>query len=287
MYEAGEGRTKIQIKSLWFLLVYASDLVEALKSKDHEQLRAGAFDADLLDSLARILISDAERRLRESLAAGPRRRSATLTRVRGRVDHLTTARNRLLESGTVYCNFVESTFDRPRYQYLLATLQRISGHLESEILRSKCIALSAQLERAGVSRRDPTLSELSREQYGFNNASDRGLIRLCQLLRQLAIPEHSVGQTNLPVITRDERMLRMLFEKAVRNYYRFHLQPMGWSVTPSIINWFAFGELEDLRHLPRHETDALLKSPDGRTLIVECKFAPIFYDSHGQAKLKQ
>lgn len=287
MYEAGAGRTKIHVRSLWFLLMYASDLLDTIKSSDREKVHAGLFDADLLDALAGVLITDSERRMREALSAGYRPRSETMTRVRGRVDHLATARRRLMESGRVHCDFSELTFDRPRYRYLLVTLEKLQGHLTSATLRSRCMALAAQLERAGVTRCDPTRSELSREQYGFNDAKDRQIVNLCQLLRQFAVPEHTPGHADVPVITRDEQALRKLFETAVLNYYRFHLRPQGWTVESQQFKWHATGLDDDLRYLPRHETDAVLESADGRCIVIECKFAPIFDSSYGQPKLKQ
>lgn len=287
MYEAGAGRTKIHIRSLWFLLMYASEFLEKVTSNDREKIHAGLHDADLLDSLAGVLITDSERRMREALSAGYRPRAEDMTRVRGRVNHLETARRRLMESGKVHCHFSELTFDRPRYRYLLVTLGKLQRHLTNPTLRSRCMALAAQLERAGIKRCDPTPSELSREQYGFNDAKDRQIINLCQLLRRFAVPEHTPGQADTPVIIRDEQALRKLFEKAVLNYYRFNLRPHGWSVEAPNFKWHAKGFDDDLRYLPRLETDAVLESPDGRCIVVECKFAPIFDDAYGQPKLKQ
>lgn len=287
MYEAGAGRTKIHIRSLWFLLMYSSELLDSLRSADRESIHAGLHDADLLDALAEILITDTERRMKEALSAGYRPRSQALTRVRGRVDHLATAQGRLMESGRIQCKFNELTFDRPRYRYLLGTLVQLQSHLTAQILRSRCITLCVQLERAGVTRHDPTANELSLEQYGFNDSKDRRLIQLCKLLRQFAIPEHTAGQSVLPMLKRDESALRTLFEKAVRGYYKFHLDSDQWTVSAPHLKWEAEGDESIMRFLPRHQTDVVLESLSGRRIIVECKFAPIFDLSYGQPKLKQ
>lgn len=87
---------RIPVRNLWLLMLYASDLTRI----------KGAFDAiteddidDLPDLVARLLASSVERRLRRNLTRGYRHREMVLTRVRGRIDILTTEARQLLSRG--------------------------------------------------------------------------------------------------------------------------------------------------------------------------------------------
>ncbi|MFL0580879.1 5-methylcytosine restriction system specificity protein McrC [Dietzia sp. 179-F 9C3 NHS] len=263
-------------------MLYASELLDKLTSAERERLIGGERDNDLLDALAAILASQVEARMRSMLARGFRKRHESLSRVRGRIDHLGTARRRLMESGRILCHYDEQTVDRPRYRYMLATL-RIAAHTaESEGVGLRCISTAQLLERNGVSSTDATSAEISTEQYGHFDAQDQKLVALSALVRDMCAPEHVAGHQELPAIARDERALRTLFEKAVRGFYRHHLGPSGFSVKAASRGWPAVGEPEALTFLPRLNADVVISGP-GRQVIVECKFGPIF-STHEQRR---
>jgi len=78
---------RIPVRNLWLLMLYASDLTR----------ERGVFNAiteddinDLPGLIARLLANAVEHRLRRNLTRGYRRREMVLTRVRGRIDVLTT-----------------------------------------------------------------------------------------------------------------------------------------------------------------------------------------------------
>lgn len=285
MFVAGEGSTRIDVRSVWFLLLYASDLLEKLTGEDRERLLRGERDNDLLDALADVLASRVERRVRTMLARGYRRRIEPLTRVRGRIDHLGTARGQLMQSGRVLCRYDEQTVDLPRYRSMLVTLRRAARRAVTGEVRRRCLSTAQMLERSGVSPVDPTSAELSKEQFGHFDAEDRTLLTLSALVRDMCAPEHAPGEAELPKILRDEGALRRLFEQSVRGFYRHHLGPRGYSVAAERRPWPATGDPADLAFLPHLNADVVIRGR-GQQVIVECKFAPVFTRHQGKTMLK-
>lgn len=275
MFVAGEGATRISVRSVWFLLLYASDLLDKLTGEDRERLLRGEHDNDLLDALAVVLAARVEKRARAMLARGYHQRVQPLNRVRGRIDHLGTARGRLMESGRVLCRYDEQTVDLPRYRYMLVSLRRAARRAVSAGVRQECLTTAQMLERSGVSPIDPTAIEMSKAQFGHFDAEDRTLLSLGSLVRDMCAPEHSPGSAEMPMVLRDENALRRLFERAVRGFYRHHLGSRGYTIRAENRPWPAEGEQADVAFLPRLNADVVIRGHASQT-IVECKFAPIF-----------
>lgn len=285
MFVAGEGSTRIDVRSVWFLLLYASDLLDKLTGETRERLLRGERDNDLLDALADVLAARVERRVRTMLARGYRRRIEPLTRVRGRIDHLGTARGQLMQSGRVLCRYDEQTVDLPRYRSMLVTLRLAARRAVSVDVRRRCLTTAQMLERSGVSPVDPTPAELSKEQFGHFDAEDRTLLTLSALVRDMCAPEHAPGEAELPKIVRKEGALRTLFERAVLGFYRHHLGLLGYSVAAKSRSWPATGDPADLAFLPNLNADVVIRG-HGEQVIVECKFAPIFTQHRGTTMIK-
>lgn len=285
MFEAGEGATRIDVRSVWFLMLYASNLLDRLTTAEREKLLHGEHDNDLFDVLASALAAQMEERMKAMLRVGYRTRAEPLARVRGRIDHLGTARRRLMESGRVLCRFAEQTVDLPRYRFVLVTLRLAAQRAESRAVRLQCQSVVRALAAQGVRQTDPTPSELSTEQYGHFDAADRGLVEVAKLVRDMCAPEHTPGTVSLPRVARDERALRDLFEQAVRGFYRHHLGRQGFRAEKRRETWAASGSDSDLAFLPTLNADVVMLGPE-KQLIVECKFAPIFTMIKGTPRLK-
>ena len=113
---------EIPVRNLWLLMLYASHL---FRQRDDLQKRNVEDNPDdIPDLVAEILARSVERRLRRNLSFGYQPRQATLSRVRGRIDHLYTERHQLLHKGLVACRFEELTVDTPRNRYVRAALEK-------------------------------------------------------------------------------------------------------------------------------------------------------------------
>jgi 5-methylcytosine-specific restriction enzyme subunit McrC len=272
----GERRIgRIPVRNLWLLMLYASDLTRV----------RDAFDAvmdddidDLPDLIARLLANSVERRLRRNLTRGYRHREVVLTRVRGRIDILTTESRQLLSRGEVSCRFEELTSDTPRNRLVRAVLDLMARLVRSDELRHRCRALSSSLTRAGVGGGRPSRADLAPDQIGRNDSADRFMVALATLAFDLALPTENSGSTALVAPDREEVWVRRLFEKAVFGFARVELEPLGWSVRGSIpLDWQVSSASEGLASiLPRMVTDIVLDPPDGhRRVVIDTKFSSI------------
>lgn len=284
MLVVGEGKTRIDVRSLWLLLAYSSEHLGRLTGPELEAVSSGERDNDLVDALADVLAESVSARLHSALSPRYTRRTAPLTRVRGRIDHLGTERRGLMQSGRILCRFEELSVDVPRYRHLLVTLREAAGTVIAPDVRQRCLDGAAALERSGVRPVDATEVELSREQYGHADSNDQHLVALSRLVRDLCAPEHQAGPNRVPAIVHDDGAMRSLFEKAVRAFYRLHLAPLGYDVSGARRRWPAEGPDDHLAFLPSLNVDVLLRSATDQT-VVECKFGPIFTVHHDAAML--
>ena len=268
-------------------MLYASELTRV----------RGAFDAvveedidDIPELIARLLTNAVERRLRRNFTRGYRHREKALTRVRGRIDILTTESRQLLSRGEVHCRFEELTVDTPRNRLVRAALELMARLVQNNDLLRQCRALAATLGRAGVGGARPSRAELAADQIGRNDAPDRFMVALARLAFDLALPTEDAGATPLVAPDREEAWVRRLFEKAILGFARVDLEPLGWSVRGSIpLEWQCSSASAQLATiLPGMVTDIILDAPDvDRRLVIDTKFTSILGTGRfGEASLK-
>ena len=275
--EGAESVSRIQVRNIWLLMLYASEC------RHRDRIRQGAEKNpdDLPDLIAEILSWLVERRLRRNLSFGYRRREDDLTRVRGRIDLLHTERRRLIESGRVACRFEELTVDTPRNRYVRAALSRLARleAIDSD-LGHRCRQLAFTLARMGVGAQKPEWGEVSAGRIGFHDADDRSMLDVARLAFDLAIPtEDETGGQYLFRPDRDQHWLRRLFEKAVWGFYDITLSKEGWRVKHgSCLHWTIQGQTSERMEqiLPSMQTDIILEHQELRKrIIIDTKFTKI------------
>jgi 5-methylcytosine-specific restriction enzyme subunit McrC len=280
MIVVGEGKTNIPIRSLWLLLIYASDMLGQFRTAERQAILAGRYDAELVDPIAEVLVGEVEKRLRQQLSFHYRRRSADLSRVRGRVNHLRTASNRLMEQGRIACVFEELSVDSPRNRFIAATLLAAHHHVRSSELRHRCASTAFKMHRLGVSPRPPSRPELSTDRLSNNDAADRRMLDAAHLLHDMGIPTHQSGQRVMPRLAGTEGQYRVLFQKAVRNYFEYTLDPHRWTVAAPQLRWLHHPDDPGAKLLPVMQTDTVLHDRlTDRRIVIEMKFADALIDS--------
>ena len=278
---------RIPVRNIWLLMLYASDLYRELP----QSRRVAVEDApdDLPNLVAEILTHAVERRMRRNLSFGYRRRHADLDRVRGRIDLLRTERRQLLQRGRVACSFDELTVDTPRNRFVKAALDLLAGIVSDGDLTHRCRAVSANMERAGVTG-DPTASRHRRprtplSRLGRLGADDRQMLTAARLAFDLALPTEDIGTSHLASPDRDERWARTLFERAVGGFYDVVLSHDGWRVSAgSWIQWPVAARSPDVEVvLPSMQTDIVLVRPESegrRRIVIDTKFTEILKRGH-------
>lgn len=286
MIIVGDGATRIPVRSLWFLLVYASELIAQLRTKDREAILAGERDSDLLDAIAEVLVGEVEIRLRRQMTLHYRTRDADLTRVRGRIDHLSTATRRLSEQGRIACRFDGLSVDSPRNRFIAATLLYAAPRVDRPDLAHRCRRTAFRMHRLGVSPREPSRAQLSTDRLGHHDAGDRRMLDAAHLLREMAIPFHQAGTRGVPELREDHAAHRKLFEAAVRGFFRYALRGQGWQVGARELNWLGAQDAP-VPFLPIMKTDVVLDDlRGGRRVVIETKFTDGLIDRDGRTTVK-
>lgn len=284
MLTLGQGATRIPVRSLWLLLIYASDLLSQMRSEERERILAGDRDNDLIDAVAEVLVIEVERRLRRELTVHYRQREADLTRVRGRIDHLRTATHQLFEQGRIACRFDELSIDSPRNRFIADTLLYASAATGAG-LAHRCRTAAFRMHRLGVTARGPSRAELSKDRVGHHDSADQRMLDAAHLLRAMAVPVHLSGSVNLPVLIDDDRVHRALFEAAVRGFFRHTLAPAGWDVRARQLRWTDKDDNASA-FMPIMKTDVTLENPAiQRRIVVEVKFTDALVDNSGKTTI--
>jgi 5-methylcytosine-specific restriction enzyme subunit McrC len=270
---------RIPVRNLWLLMLYASDLFRQIGRKN---VAVENNPDDIPDLVAEILAHAVEERLYRNLSSGFRQREAELSRVRGRIDLLTTERHQLLARGKVACRFEELTIDTPRNRYVLAALAVIAGVVRQPALSHRCRKLANTFKRLGVSGIRPTRAEVSTDRFGRNDAKDRFMVAAAKLALDIALPTEDDGGEYLATPDRDEVWARRLFEKAVAGFYYVVLPSSGWQVyAGKPLSWqIAQKTLGIDAIFPSMCTDVVLDHVgDRRRIVIDTKFTSIMKKS--------
>jgi 5-methylcytosine-specific restriction enzyme subunit McrC len=267
------GQSRIPVRNLWLLLVYASGLAR-FRDRFDAEVEASP---DLPALLGRLLTLIVERRLRRNLSRAYQPRRAVLRRVRGRIDILDTFAHDRLSLGRVSCRFEDLTVDTPRNRLVWAALRFLAGRLEEVDLAHRCRDLARTLSRLGVTPQAPSRNELARDQIARHEADDQIMVAVARLALDLALPTEEEGRSRLSRLDRDAMILHQIFESAVLGFYRHEL-PSGWKVRGQTwLHWPAeapTGGLEVL--LPDMRADIVLDHvTTGRRIVLDTKFTDI------------
>jgi 5-methylcytosine-specific restriction enzyme subunit McrC len=266
---------RIPVRNLWLLMLYASDLFRTRGIG-----AAGLEDSpeELPDLVAEMLAQAVEVRQSRHLSLGYRSRAAPLSRVRGRIDILTTERHQLLDRGLVACRFDELTVDTPRNRFVRAALEKVSRIVRRKDVALRCRCLASGMKAMGVSGEAPTRAQMSMERFGRNDAGDRFMVAAAKLAFDLALPTEEAGTNMFSLPDREATWVRRLFERAVGGFYTVVLGPQGWHVQcGKKLDWQIENRSEGIDKIfPSMRTDVILDHPaSGQRIVIDTKFASI------------
>ena len=264
---------EIPVRNLWLLMLYASDMYREFEAA---KISVENNPDDIPDLIAEILCRRVEHRIQRNLSYSYQSRDAVLNRVRGRIDLLSTERNRLLDRGKVACHFDELTIDTARNRYVRAALESISKIVKNNDLAHRCRSLDVRLRRMGVSQVRPSRSEVSVDRFGRHDFEDKPMITAAHLAFNLALPTELKGKKQLNSPERDNLpWLRKLFEKGVAGFYDTVLPKQSYRISAGkTLRW----QIEDKslgidNILPNMRTDILIDDMElGHRLVIDTKF---------------
>ena len=269
------GASKIPIRNIWLLMLYASDLYR--HTRDERITSVEENPDDIADLVAEILAGSVERRIKRNMSFDYQSKDAVLNRLRGHVDLLRTERSQLLRRGKIACRFDELTIDTPRNRFVRAALARIAKSVHRSDLARRCRILATTLARMGVSSNTPHRNDVSINSFGHLDAADRQMVAASRLAFDLALPNESDGSKRLSK-PYTERQWWELFEKAVAGFYKFVLENCGWYVRRQTTKYWPVSTGNAVI-LPSMRPDIILDSPSPtRRVVVDTKFKPILHD---------
>jgi len=266
----------IPVRNIWWLMLYASDLGEAAAPS---LLAAEDLPEEIPDLVAEILARAVEQRQRRQLSTAFQPREAVLSRVRGRIDHLTTARRQLLAQGRIACRFEELTVDSPRNRYVRVALDSVARLVRKPDLAHRCRGLAHTLRNQGVVGEAPSRQQISTERFGRHDQADQVMLAAARLAMDLALPAEEAGPNALLDPQRCVRWLRTLYEKAIGGFYRLHLDPAHWRVrTGKRLNWSMQEPTSGIAAVfPSMVTDIVIDRHDPpQRLVIDTKFTGVF-----------
>jgi len=269
---------QIPLRNVWLLFLYAADLVQFRDRFENQVENA----RDIPDLVARLLSHVVEERLRRNLSRGYRLRTATLSRVRGRIDMLETTTRRLMDRGRIACRFEEHTMDTPRNRLVRAALDHLGNRVSDDLVAHRCRQLSGDFTRMGVIGPRPSWTELAGDQIGRNESADQFMVALAQMVFDTIIPTEELGHVKGTLSGANDHLIRRLFERAVGNALRLELQPYGWRVTQGKrLSWPVEGSSPGMAAiLPGMQTDIELNNHASmRRIVIDTKFTAIFTSS--------
>lgn len=266
----------IPIRNIWWLMLYASDLG---KSTDPAKLAAENLPEEIPDLVAEILARAVEQRQRRQLSTAFRPREAVLTRVRGRIDHLTTSRRQLLAKGQVACRFEELTIDSPRNRFVRGALETVARLVSQPALAHRCRGLAHGLRLQGVVGEAPSRQQITQERFSRHDAIDQPMLAAARLAMDLALPTEDAGPHALLDPQRCVHWLRRLYEKAIGGFYRLHLDEAEWLVsTGRPLSWPLSEASSGIAQVfPSMRTDIVIDRRDRpQRLVIDTKFTGVF-----------
>lgn len=263
--------SKIPIRNVWHMLVYAWDLT---KYRDLGHF-ATESSPNLLGLLAKVLVESTEMLLKQQMKREYRKTIAPVNGIRGRIRFADSIRYIVSKQNKTICEFNELNIDTQNNRILRSTLNRLAKEdrlwrkswFGRENLRTKIRFLVRAME--GVE-----IVPLSSALFGATsitryNSSYRLSLQICALIYRLRMPQEDSGDATLMELIRDEQGLPKLFEQFVRNFYKYKIgdeydvfsERLSWPQTES-----------DL--VPQMITDISIKSKwdPKNILIIDTKF---------------
>ena len=271
----------IPIENVYYLLLYAWDALE------QSELQAVAAEprTDVLDLLAAVLNHGVDRVLRQGMQRDYVGRRESLSGIRGKLDVSATIKANVWRRAQAVCEFDELSHDVLPNRILKGTIGTLlrTERLESR-LREQLRATWHRLhEVTEISLTDRTFQRI---QFHRNNRVYRFLIDVCHLLHGCLIPIQRTGRFTFRNFLRDERRMRALFERFIRNFYRRHAE--GYTTIRSeVVRWAdCTGSAGDLALLPQMRTDVTLRR-GGLALVVDAKYyAETLQEYRGHATIR-
>jgi len=263
---------EIPLRNVWLLMAYAARVDSKFAPKYlPKSLIAESVDTDLPDLVGQLLSREVMRRFRDSLSVGYESVTKEQSRVRGKIQHLETARKRSLSKGKIVVSYEVLTHDNEVNRLARKALETVQNICSNKSIAQECASAIRRLELAGV--QSSTARAVATVQA--RDKRDLRMVSLAKLALSLQIPTQISGTSRLldPEI-RDE-WIRKIYEKAVFSFYQLHLDSEVWKVEASKkLNWPILNPTPGFKNmLPGMRTDIEITNKlTAEKTVIDTKF---------------
>lgn len=238
-----------------------------------------------VEMLAMLFASGVESVVRRGLLRDYQSRITETTRLQGRIDFAQSLRRLSHLQARMVCHHDELDVDSLVNGIVRSTLDRLlASRALSPPVRQRLWQVAPALAQVPPVALQPGL--FLRLQLPRHRMDYRPLLRICELLCHLAQPEEAGARFRFIDPWEGQRMPE-LFEEFVRNFLQAHLK--GAFVGRRHFGWEAVGHCEaDHALLPTMKTDVCIEWPEGRCLVLDCKYYEhaLTTGQYGEARLR-
>lgn len=260
------SKSSVLVGNVYVMMAYA---FRALSLVDGVPQATTEFE-HVHDLLAEIIAQETAKQVKRGLDHCYVQQSEELATVRGRIDMQSSLRSQSFVRGKLVCRYDEYVADTPVNQAVRATI----------LMLARCDSVTEPRQQAlsrllpffdGVAAVSPRMIRWADIGLHRQNSSYRFLVNACELAVKGLLPKDGAGESLLPWL--DEDAMSSLFERFVREYFRFHHPELGVSAAHIPWNVADPGGLSPVgtSYLPRMRTDITLQRGTD-TLIVDTKF---------------
>ena len=257
---------KIPIQNLYFLLCYAWNVLPEgdIRRVDFSNCSSNS------DLLGQVLATGCNQLLKQGMQKEYQAHSEETSCIRGRLSFSESIKKNSLQYGKAFCVFDEYTLDNIQNQLLKATISKLLnlGELDSK-LRRDLTAIKKRLH----SIRDikPRLCHFDQVKIHRNNRRYRLLLSVCRFVLLQWMPEYDGEKQIFRDFVRDEVLMRTVFEKFVRNFYRVELRQLA-KVKSTRFKWKnTQSDPAQTYLLPGMRTDIVVNLPD-KVIVIDTKY---------------
>ena len=256
---------RIPVRNLYYLLLYAWD---CLPSRGVQKVGIDE-SPDLPNLLSNALNQGAHQLLRRGLDRGYVEVTEETRKPRGKLRLAIMAKQQTLLRGLAVCDLDELTVDVLHNKILRTTLLALANcdDVEEE---NRQVLHQAWLRMGGVSNIRLHADLFQRVQLSRNIAHYGFLMRVCELIFHMLLPDEQGGESRFRDLLKDEKRMWAVFEKFLRNFYRRELK--DFTAQSKKVDWVAEAREKDhLKYLPEMRTDITLHSQD-RVVVADAKY---------------
>jgi 5-methylcytosine-specific restriction enzyme subunit McrC len=254
---------KIPIKNIYFLLVYAWDVLDEAGAVD-----VGASEIRIPEDLfAKILRNGIRHLITRGLDRAYISETSDIPGIRGKLEISASIKRRGRVDGRAVCTFDELSHDVLHNQILKATLLRLvkTNGLAAELRRDLIDLAGKFADVRSIVLRNEAFRQV---QLHSNNRFYRLLLQVCNLLYRQMLPDPAGTAYRFADFSQEQ--LEVIFQSFVRNFFAHH--QTDYRVSAERIRWQqTVADETTLRYLPTMLTDVSLESPT-RKLVIETKF---------------